>query len=196
LKLAHRQGYFADDPLAVSRHGQTATAAKDAPPPYDPMRTAMLHGGPVPTQIVLETEVRRIAGEPEAAVANGNQVNPKTKGPFVKYLVRYRVSPLDLSCPTDAAQVHHCRVEFVANVFDADGMLMNFQVNGIAPGIDEARYKAIRNGKFAYTQQISVPAKGEFYLRLGVSDMESGRIGALELPLAALSKVAPVAAQR
>lgn len=194
--LSYRRGYYADDPQAVVVHGEAVARAKDAPPPYEPMRSAMLHGGPAPTQIIVNAEVRRVAGLPEPAVVNGNQVNPKTKGPFARYVVRYSVNPQDLTCAPDANQVHHCRVEFVAMVYDADGQQMNFQASGIAADIEPARFNAMRGGRFTFIQQISVPVKGEYYLRLGAKDTDSGRIGALEAPLAAVAKLPPLEVQK
>jgi VWFA-related protein len=193
---SYRRGYYADNPgTPLQRSQPAAPQAKDAPPPYDALRAAMLHGGPFPAQVVFEATVRRVAGDPEPAVADGNHLNPKIKGPFVRYVAHYSLSPSDLACVTDANLLHRCRVEFVANLYDADGTLLNVQANGLATAIDDARYNANRNGHFAYNQQISVPAKGQFYLRLGVSDMESGRLGALELPLAAVAKLPPVQSQ-
>ena len=42
-------------------------------------------------------------------------------------------------------------------------------------------------------QQISVPAKGEYYLRIGIRDTASDHVGAVELPVAAVAKLPPVA---
>ena len=46
-----------------------------------------------------------------------------------------------------------------------------------------------------YQQQISVPVKGEYYLRLGIKDGSTGRVGALELPVAAVVKLSPLPAE-
>jgi hypothetical protein len=33
-----------------------------------------------------------------------------------------------------------------------------------------------------YSEQISVPAKGNYFLRIGVEDVFSGKVGAIEIP--------------
>jgi hypothetical protein len=41
-----------------------------------------------------------------------------------------------------------------------------------------------------YQQQIAVPAKGEFYLRVGVHDLIGDKIGAIEVPAAGVGSMA------
>jgi len=41
-------------------------------------------------------------------------------------------------------------------------------------------------------QQISVPVKGEYYLRLGMRDIASDHVGAVELPVATVAKLPAV----
>jgi VWFA-related protein len=192
LTLAYRRGYYADDADVPLRHGQPASSAAPALPAYNPLRAAMLHGGPDPTQIVFEATVQPLSKDVESAVATGNQANSKVAGPFRRYRVHYSVSPRDLTCATDADKVHHCQIEFLVYVYDADGLLENVQGNGVNAALDDNRFTAFLNNRFAYNQQISVPVKGESFLRVGVADMASERVGALELPVAAVAKL-PVA---
>lgn len=195
LELSYRRGYYADDPSVPVRYDQPRSASKESkelPPPYDPMRAAMLHGGPEPTQILFEAAVRTVEGPEESAALPENQPNPKIKGPFRRYIVHFTVNPRDLNCEATADRVHHCHIEFVASAFDADGMLVNVQAKVLAAALDDNRYNAFLNGKFAYNLQISVPVKGEHFLRLGMHDLTAEHIGALEIPLAAIAKLPPV----
>jgi hypothetical protein len=86
---------------------------------------------------------------------------------------------------------HHCTLEFRTFVYDPDGTLVNTQVNGIAASMSPQKFAAL--GDLQYLQQISVPAKGEYYLRIGIRDDTSYHIGALELPVAAAAKLPAVA---
>ncbi|MGB3629953.1 MAG: hypothetical protein WBA18_10675, partial [Terracidiphilus sp.] len=47
---------------------------------------------------------------------------------------------------------------------------------------------------FGYRQQISVPVKGEYYLRIGMLDRTSGNMGAIEVPVATVAKLPPAGA--
>jgi hypothetical protein len=38
-----------------------------------------------------------------------------------------------------------------------------------------------------YRQEISVPVKGEYFLRIGVHDLTSDKVGALEVPVDSVS---------
>jgi VWFA-related protein len=193
--LAYRQGYYADD-TSSSHHNQAAAPpAPSSSPAFEPVRIAMIHGAPSPAQVIFDAAARPVAGGLEAAVADGNKVNPKIKGPFQRYLIHYSLSPREVSCPANANNLHECHVEFVANVFDADGVLQNYQDNGINAALDEARYARFLNSRLAYNQVISVPAKGNYYIRAGVHDATTGRVGALEFPVAAVAKLPPVEAQ-
>ncbi len=40
--------------------------------------------------------------------------------------------------------------------------------------------------------QISAPAKGEYFLRIGVHDVQGDKVGVLEVPVAAVSKLPPM----
>ena len=64
--LAYRRGYYADNPNAPPKKGAvTATTPANAPPPLDPMRAAMMHGGPDPTQILIKVRVLPAASAPK-----------------------------------------------------------------------------------------------------------------------------------
>lgn len=193
LTLNYRHGYYADDPREQKALAQTPRQIDGKPvPSYDPLRYAMLHGGPISSEIHFEAAVRPLeAGtQPEAVKTNILPANPK--GPFRVYNVHFMVLPGDMNCDPGKDQLHHCRVQFMSQVYDPDGLLESVQVNGLDVGLTDAKYKTILSGVFAYNQQISVPAKGEYYLRVGVGDMITGRIGTLELPVATVARLQPV----
>ena len=152
----------------------------------------MLHGGPVSSEIHFEAAVRPLdAGtQPEAVKTNILPASPK--GPFRVYNVHFMVLPTDMNCDLGKDQLHHCRVQFMSQVYSPDGLLESVQVNGMDVGLTDAKFKTVLSGAFAYNQQISVPARGDYYLRVGVGDMITGRVGTLELPVATVARLQPV----
>jgi hypothetical protein len=44
-----------------------------------------------------------------------------------------------------------------------------------------------------FKQEISVPVKGEYFLRIGVHDPATDKVGAVELPVAEVSKLPALA---
>ena len=88
---------------------------------------------------------------------------------------------------------HLSSLEFMTIVYDSDGALINAQFNGIHVAIPDAKFASFQSGPMKYVQQISVPAKGEYYLRIGIRDSAADHVGAVELPVAAVAKLPPVA---
>jgi VWFA-related protein len=196
VTLAYRRGYFADDTSAPAHHGDAPPAAGDTAT-YKPMRQAMLHGAPDPTEIVFEARVVPVTGEEEPAVAKGNQVNSKLKGPYRRYSVRFMANPDHVDCPVTPDGVHHCSLEFMTFVYDADGVMLNTELNGVKADIPEERYAIVRRVGLQFQQEISVPVKGESFLRIGLHDLTSDRVGAIEIHSSVLSKTPlPAPAQK
>jgi VWFA-related protein len=194
LNLAYRRGYYADDSSAPVHHGEPKSASADLAP-YNAMRAAMLRGGPDPTQIIFEANVRPSVADAEPGIAQGNKGSPKMTGPYRRYTVYYTAAPKDVSCDSTPDGVRHCLLEFVTVVYDADGAFFNSQSNGIKIAIPAARYTAILHGGFQYRQEISVPVKGDYFLRIGIHDLTTDHVGAIELPVSAVSKLPPLATQ-
>jgi VWFA-related protein len=189
VKLAYRRGYFTDE-FSTTKH---ADQAQDSSA-NNPIRAAMLHGAPDPMQIVFVADVRPSGKDTEQALAPGNQAGSKTSGPYRRYTVTFALNPKDLNCSTTSDGEHHCAMEFLTFVYDADGALVNMQMNGINTSFSPQHYAAFLKSPLEYRQQISIPVKGNYYLRLGLRDEASDRIGALEMPVAAVAKLPPASA--
>ena len=191
VTLAYRRGYFADDPNAPAQKSQAQNAKPD-PGQYSALRTAMLHGGPEPTELIFAASVRAASTDNEAALVSGNQPDRKISGPYRRYAVTFMANPKELSWTMTPDGAHRCTLEFMTFVYDANGARINAQYNGIGAAIPDARFASVQNGNIKYVQQISVPVKGEYYLRLGIRDIASDHVGAVELPVATVAKLPAV----
>ena len=190
-KLAYRHGYFTNAQESASHHDQARNTKVDLPP-YSYINSAMLHGAPAPMELVFVANVRPSIAGTETELAQGNQGDPKISGPFHRYTVTFVTNPRALSCQATADGNHHCVLEFLTFVYNANGTLINTQTNGMDSTFSPERFAAFQKSQlFTYRQQISVPVKGEYYLRLGLHDDTSGKVGALELPVAAVVKSPP-----
>ncbi len=192
VTLAYRRGYFADDPNAPA-HNNQAQNAKSDPNQYSALRAAMLHGGPDPTELIFEAGVRPASTDNEEALVPGNQAGKKVSGPYRRYAVTFAANPKEVTWTIAPDGSHRCTLEFITVVYDADGTQINAQFNGIRAAIPDAKFASIQSGALKYVQQISVPAKGEYYLRIGIRDSASDHVGAVELPVAAVAKLPAVA---
>ena len=189
--LSYRRGYYADNPEAPQTR---ASSSNTSAPVYNPVGAALLHGAPTPTEILFDADVRPFSDATEPAVATGNQLSPKTKGPFRRYQVTFQVDPSGITCTEAAGGAHLCRFEFASSVYNADGELLNQQSTGIQATIPADKFRSMMATRLGFHQQISVPTKGEYFLRLGVFNSTSGHLGALELPVEAVAKLTPASA--
>lgn len=189
--LSYRHGYFADDPNAPARHSE-GQSGKNAPPTYDAKRTAMMRGAPDPTEIIFLANIRPSTADVETTVAPANEASKKLTGPYHRYTVEFRVSPKELDCEQSPDAEHHCILDFSTYLYDVDGVLLNSQNNGIKINLSPAQFASALNNYFRYRQLISVPVKGEYYLRVGLRDGVNDHLGALELPVAAVAKLKPI----
>jgi len=183
-QLYYRRGYYADDP---DRPIEPHAAAVPAP---TAMGTAMLRGAPSPTQIIFEAYIAPVSATPDATVAIGNEIAPKVHGPYMSYTVNYGVDPSHILFQTTPDGIHHARVEFIVLLYDADGTLLNSVSNTAVIHMDAATFTAMQQHGLQMSQILSVPVdpkqKHEYFFRAGVHDLGSDRVGAIEVPVAAV----------
>jgi VWFA-related protein len=202
--LAYRRGYYADapapasspTPVTVSNAAPHFVPLAAAPTAYvaDPMHNAMIFGSPLPTQITLKVLVVPAAGHPEDTLASGNYAIPSGKitGPYHRYDVTIAADPSAIVFTPAADGNHHASLLFRTYVYSPNGRLVNTSSRVDDANLTPALYKlALHSGLF-FHQEISVPLKGEFYLRIGVHDVTADHDGAVEIPLASVKNLPPV----
>jgi len=64
----------------------------------------------------------------------------------------------------------------------------------VKPDFFASVHRAGNHPEFQYKQEISVPVKGDYYLRVGVHDLLTNHVGAVELPVSAVSSLPPLTA--
>jgi VWFA-related protein len=190
IALSYRRGYYADDPSVPSKHKEEE-GGKTAPPPYSALDNAMFWGAPDPTEIIFTAKVQLSFADPEDSMAPRNHVAPKIAGPFHRYTVKFTIDPAQAKCDATPDGVHHCTLEFRAYVYDAGGAQINARADGVKVNLPAANSANLPPRDIVYPLQISAPVKGDFFLRLGVRDVANDRLGALEVPLAAVAELPP-----
>jgi hypothetical protein len=91
-----------------------------------------------------------------------------------------------LNWSTTADGRYHCALQFVTIVYDVDGKPVNVQSNGMGTNLTPAQFASAFNSNLDDPQQISVPARGEYSLRMGLHDAAANRVGAVEIPVRAV----------
>lgn len=191
LTLAYRRSYFDDDPNAPAHHGEPA-ATTGGPPPYSAMRAAMMPGGPDPTEIIFTAFVVPTSAQPEPDPAPGNKPAEKTTGPYRRYAVQLGIRARDFECATTPEGVYQCKLDVAIIVYDGDGMALNSAGGAVQASIPVGQFGAVLRSGLSFRQDISVPVGGESFLRIGVRDQATDKIGAVEIPVTAVSKLPPL----
>jgi len=203
VNLAYRHGYYADDPekgppatpTSQPRQSNVADSAVTAgsPSPLQTMRVAMMRGSPTPSEIIMKVAVLPVgpSTQTEDTPAPGNILSEKVHGPFRRYSVSYAIEPSDITFLRAPDGKIHAAFELVIFVYNPAGVLVNrlsTQLH-IASPLDELK-KNVANG-IQYRQEISAPAKGEYFLRIAVHDLPHDRLGAVEVATSEVKNLQP-----
>lgn len=196
--LAYRRGYYADD---LDKPAPRLEAVADSVPASgavpDPAKTAlhaaMEYGSPQPTDIVFKAQVNPATGSLEDAVARGNSLSPKVSGPFERYIISIVALPTAFTFTRTSANKIHINAQLATRLYLADGALINIAAFKVESDLDDAHYKSIMANGLKFQQEISIPVKRETFLRIGVQDLATSRVGVVEIPVAMVAKLKPLA---
>jgi VWFA-related protein len=199
LKLTYRHGYFADN-INAQPAGQAATQTaagtsgmieKNAP--ETAMRAAMQFGGPDPTEILFKAAINPASTKTEPSVAAGNVPDPEVLGPFRRYVIYIAALPTDFTVTPLAAGRYRIGAEMVTDVYDENGAVLNQARLRATGDFDEEKYKALMRSGLQFRQEISVPSRGQSFLRVALHDLATDRVGAIEVAVARLIDLKPLA---
>jgi VWFA-related protein len=187
LHLSYRRGYFSDNP-AEGGHGEKQFQSSA-------MQQAMLHGAPQPTELLFD--LRAVpADETTAQLTPGSTPDPKLMQP------PYRSYTLDTLIDIHFVQMTHAgngeyqgSLDSTVLVYSADGDVVNTRTRQAHFVLPPDRYADLLAHGLSASQSIEVPVKGTYFIRIGLHDPASNRVGAVEIPVATLqSKQAMIAA--
>jgi VWFA-related protein len=190
LHLVYRPGYYASTP-GKSLSGEKITHAT-------PMQAAMERGGLEPTQILFKVKASP-APATEVALPIGNLPDPKKmKPPYRHYSISYSIAIDNIAFAPSPDGNYRADFELGIMAYDSDGKLVNTVSKQVRPVVPPAVYQSMLRSGAAAHQEIDIPAKGEFFLRVGVHDLTTDHVGALEVPTSSIAPEAPptVASQK
>lgn len=174
-QLAYRQGYFADPPGAHSSNAPLSAGAG-----------AIQRGAPPSSQILFK--VRVLPSDDPALKGLESQPGPaglmadKLTGAKKRYWIDYAADMHQVAKSLGSDGLHHLSVEFVALAYDHDGKILNVANYAFHLNLKSEQYDRMMQTGLPLHQEIDVPV-GEVYLRLGVHDLSTDRIGSIEIPL-------------
>jgi VWFA-related protein len=198
LRLEYRRGYYArSDEAAQTKHMAILQGHRkllpmpvDTKAPSPTLLAAMGMGAPAPKDLLFLANVTPAAEvskvKNEEPLANDNFLAPKyRKSAYRDYKIHYSVNAREIELTPTPDSNYHSKLEFVAVVYDDVGQVVNSKRKLAPIQLDNATYqRIIGSGRIGIDLSIAIPAKGNYFLRLGVYDVAANKIGAIEIPAA------------
>lgn len=182
-RLSYRRGYVAlDSDLPGSGAFQRETAihqlAEKNPGAVDPLLPFMDLGMPQSQQILYEAKI-----QPEPL---GDKPQPNDpKSPAARYSVDFALDAKDLRLPVGSDGLHAGALNISLIAYDRYGNIVSRKDHIVQLHIKPEVWTVYQNTGVQLHADIAVP-KGQYWLRTGVFDKQSGKVGTMELPLSAV----------
>jgi hypothetical protein len=196
IKLSFRQGYFAEDGGKSSKVTETASVKDPTEvdrPAFSYVAAAMSRGAPMPSDILFRVRVLPASTSTEDSLAPDNKPDPKVafKGPYRRYDIDISAIASYFSLPLQPNGHRTDKVEFLAFVYDTDGKLLNVIGKTVSLDLKPEEYQKFLDSKIGFHLEVSAPAKGEAYLRIGIHDILANKFGVVEVPTSAVIHLPP-----
>ena len=158
----------------------------------------MVHGAPSPSEIMVKARVLPPPPPAEDTLAPGNSPNAKLKepikGPYRRYLIDIAADPNDVALVRATDGKFTGDLQVMTFVYDQNGILIDTTAKSIHTNLTPDGYRQLYQRGLQLHQEVSVPLKGDYYLRIGLHDLNSNRVGAVEVPVAAVKNLTPLPA--
>jgi VWFA-related protein len=177
-KLSYRRGYFADSPDNPSTHN-----------PGEPslMKSATLLGAPPATQVLFLARVlpdsNPLFRDAKLPNAPAGTMSATLKAPVHRYIVDLTIAPHSISYIETPDGTHKAALEFVLTAYDRETTLVNYLDESVQLAFREPRYPQVMATAIPVRLALDLPV-GKTSLRIVVHDLNAGRAGSLEIPVA------------
>jgi VWFA-related protein len=185
VHAVYRKGYYADDLSKVTAKAGLTLAL--TPPPADKgnMKAPMSRGLPTSEDLLFDVQVEpsTLPAKPGDPPIFGT-LDPKLKGKhLVRYGFQYDVPAKQIAFKNGPKGTHEMSLDFDIAVYDANEKLLTGLSQTLKSSLTEATYQQTLKGPARLFQQIDLPAGEPLFIRVGVLDHNSDKVGTLELPL-------------
>jgi VWFA-related protein len=182
LHLVYRESYDAVDPATIKPvPGLTlSTTAPEAP--GGNMSAAMSRSMPTSEQLLFNVKVEpgSESAKPDDPPVMGTLDARFKDKPLTRYTFSYSISAGRLAYTDGTNGTHNGTVELDIAAYDADAKLVTGLSQTITMSLND---KTVTNNEpLNFSQQLDLPA-GQLFVRIGVLDKTSNKVGTLEIPL-------------
>jgi VWFA-related protein len=207
--LSFRRGYPATDAALpgsalLTRAHEVQKLAAQNPGAVDPLMPFMDLGMPQSQQILFKVLVKPLAEKPAAdasgaapaqtafaapqaapvpATDSTPTTNPDSKKVLpIRYKVDFAIDLSDLALDTDTDGQHKGALSLSILAYDRYGNIASRKETQATLAIKPEVWEIYKKTGLLFSSQIDVP-KGQYWLRIGLYDQNSAKVGTLELPL-------------
>jgi VWFA-related protein len=178
-RLFYRKSYF--------EQTQREIAKSNAAPPTNPLLALMGRGMPDISEIPYRLRVVPAAKQPAPGAPRAGE-NTQLGGNVARYHIGFQLRASTLSLLPDADGARRKSLEVTLVVYSQDGKPLNWESRHVVLLIRPEQWvKAVRDG-VSFHLDLDAPS-GDVYLRTGVYDSTSSKVGTLEIPLSAVAEV-------
>lgn len=172
--LSYRRGYFAIE----TGHPRGAISSPDgqSDDPVDPLSLFMDLGMPQSQQILYEIRILPVAA------AENEHAGKKEEN---HYKLDFAIDLKDLDLKSDANGLHKGTLNVSLIVYDRDRNVVHREEHLTALNIKPDVYALFQNTGAQLSVDLATP-KGNFWLRTGIYDEGSHKVGTMEIPLSAV----------
>jgi hypothetical protein len=160
------------------------------------MAASMARGVPTSSQILFSVRVEPTTAAPKPTDPPVMGVlDPKLTGKtLVRYEFDYSFPARELTFPAGANGTHNGSVEFDVAAYDVYGKLITSLSQTIKLPLTAQQYQGMVKSQtpFQFFQQLDLPP-GEMFIRVGILDGVSDKVGTMEIPLTVSKKPAAAA---
>jgi hypothetical protein len=176
-KLAYRRSYFEDSPKEL-RVAEKAVSG-------DPLRPLMDRGMPDFTELRYRMRVAPANPQPSPDAPHAGD-NAEMFGRYTRYTVNFSLATDGLSLVPGSDGVRRGTIEVALVAYSQDGHPLDWEVRSIGLAIRPEQLAVARASGIPFHLDIDAPP-GDVYLRTGIYDRSSSRVGTLEIPLSAVT---------
>jgi VWFA-related protein len=149
-----------------------------------PLIEQMGRGMPNNSEIPYRLKVVPSATQPEAGAPRAG-ANAQLNGNLTRYYVGFQLQADSLSLVPDADGARRKPLEVALMVYSQEGKPLNWESRNISLLIKPEEWAAEQTEGIRFHMEIDAPP-GDVYLRTGVYDPSSSKVGTLEIPLSAV----------
>jgi len=172
-----------------ARSSAAPNAAPAAPiPPKTSFQTAMELDAIPCTELLLVAHIEPDAGQEkprkDAPLPAENFMKTDWQHkPFRTYTVVLNADAGSIALEKTPDGARHGKIELAAVLYTQENEQVNSIFRSIAFALTPDQYRKLLATGLLTKMQLAIPAKGNFFLRLGIHDVTGDRIGAFEMPV-------------